>query len=103
MGCKAVIIKGGHAVGDATDILYDGNKMYYCKKSRIDTKNTHGTGCTLSSAIAAYLGKGLSVENAFSKAKEYVTTAITHSLPIGKGYGPMHHFYKLYKNGLKDM
>ena len=103
MGCRAVIIKGGHAVGDATDILYDGNKMYYYKASRVDTKNTHGTGCTFSSAIAAYLGKGLSVENAVSKAKEYVTTAITHSLPIGKGYGPTHHFYELYKNGLKDM
>ena len=103
MGCKAVIIKGGHAVGDATDILYDGNKMYYYKASRIDTKNTHGTGCTFSSAIGAYLGKGLGVENAVSKAKEYVTTAITHSLPIGKGYGPTHHFYELYKNGLKDM
>ena len=103
MGCKAVIIKGGHAVGDATDILYDGNKMYYYKASRIDTKNTHGTGGTFSSAIGAYLGKGLGVENAVSKAKEYVTTAITHSLPIGKGYGPTHHFYELYKNGLKDM
>lgn len=103
MGCKAVIIKGGHAVGDATDILYDGNKMYYYKASRIDTKNTHGTGCTFSSAIGAYLGKGLGVENAVSKAKEYVTTAITHSLPIGKGYGPTHYFYELYKNGLKDM
>ena len=103
MGCKAVIIKGGHAVGDATDILYDGNKKYYYKASRIDTKNTHGTGCTFSSAIGAYLGKGLGVENAVSKAKEYVTTAITHSLPIGKGYGPTHHFYELYKNGLKDM
>ena len=103
MGCKAVIIKGGHAVGDATDILYDGNKMYYYKASRIDTKNTHGTGCTFSSAIGAYLGKGLGVENAVSKAKEYVTTAITHSLPIGKGYGQTHYFYELYKNGLKDM
>lgn len=103
MGCKAVIIKGGHAVGDATDILYDGNKMYYYKASRIDTKNTHGTGCTFSSAIAAQLSKGLSVENAVSRAKEYVTTAITHALPIGKGYGPTHHFYELYKNGLKDM
>lgn len=103
MGCKAVIIKGGHAVGDATDILYYGNKMYYYKASRIDTKNTHGTGCTFSSAIAAQLSKGLSVENAVSRAKEYVTTAITHALPIGKGYGPTHHFYELYKNGLKDM
>jgi hydroxymethylpyrimidine/phosphomethylpyrimidine kinase len=103
MGCKAVIIKGGHAVGDATDILYDGNKIYYYKASRIDTKNTHGTGCTFSSAIAAYLSKGLSVENAVSRAKEYVTTAITHALPIGKGYGPTHHFYELYKNSLKDM
>lgn len=103
MGCKAVIVKGGHAVGDATDILYDGNKMYYYKASRIDTKNTHGTGCTFSSAIAAQLSKGLSVESAVSRAKEYVTTAITHALPIGKGYGPTHHFYELYKNGLKDM
>jgi hydroxymethylpyrimidine/phosphomethylpyrimidine kinase len=103
MGCKAVIIKGGHAVGDATDILYDGNKIYYYKASRIDTKNTHGTGCTFSSAIAAQLSEGLSVENAVSRAKEYVTTAITHALPIGKGYGPTHHFYELYQNSLKDM
>lgn len=86
------------AVGDATDILYDGNKMYYYKAARIDTKNTHGTGCTFSSAIAAQLSKGLSVENAVSRAKEYVTTAITHALPIGKGCGPTHHFYELYKN-----
>lgn len=102
MGCKAVIIKGGHSVGDATDIMYDGYKMHYYKSSRIDTKNTHGTGCTFSSAIAAQLGKGLSVEEAVGKAKEYITAAIAHSLPIGKGYGPTHHFYELYKNGLKD-
>lgn len=100
MGPRAVIVKGGHAVGDATDVLYDGNDFHYYKAERIHTKNTHGTGCTFSSAIAASLALGLSVEQATAQAKAYVTTAIAHALPIGKGHGPTHHFYELYRNGL---
>lgn len=102
MGSKNVLIKGGHSEGDALDLLYDGSKYYYFNAERINTKNTHGTGCTYSSAIASNLGLGLNLEESVKKAKVYVTTAIKHSLEIGKGHGPTNHFYDLYKNGLKD-
>lgn len=102
MGCGAVIVKGGHAVGDATDVLFDGTDFHYYQMPRIETKNTHGTGCTFSSAIAANLAQGLSVEEATARAKCYVTTAITHALEIGHGHGPTHHFYDLYRNGLRN-
>jgi len=103
MGCPNVLIKGGHASGDATDILYDGKSFSYFKKERINTKNTHGTGCTYSSAITANLAKGLPIIEAIKKAKEYVTTAIKFSFnDIGKGNGPTNHFYDLYKNGLGE-
>ena len=101
MGCKNVLVKGGHAVGKALDILFDGNEFHRFSAERIDTKNTHGTGCTYSSAIAANLALGLEMREAVSEAKEYVTTAIRHSLSIGKGNGPTHHFYDIYKHGLK--
>lgn len=97
MGPKNVLIKGGHLEDDATDVLYDGNKITYFKSRRINTKNTHGTGCTLSSAIASNLAIGYDVLNSVSRAKEYITMAIMHSLEIGKGVGPTNHFYELYK------
>ena len=102
MGCKNVLIKGGHAIGDAIDVLYDGEEYYYYKSRRINTKNTHGTGCTFSSAITANLALGMTMPNSVNKAKKYITTAIEHSLNIGKGHGPTHHFYDLYKHGLKN-
>lgn len=103
MGPKSVLLKGGHLTGEATDILYDGSDFIYFKSGRIQTKNTHGTGCTLSAAIAASLARGLSIEAAVRKAKEYITGAIENSLSIGRGVGPTHHFYELYKKaGLKD-
>ena len=101
LGAKAVLVKGGHAAGDATDVLYDGTRFFRYSAERIDTKNTHGTGCTYSSAIAANLALGLPLAEAVGLAKEYVTTAIRHSLAIGKGWGPTHHFYDLYQNGLR--
>ena len=88
MGCKAVVIKGGHFDGNPCDVLFDGNQFTHFETTRINTKNTHGTGCTFSSAIAAQLAKGDSVKDAVSSAKAYVTTAIEHSLAIGKGNGP---------------
>ncbi len=101
MGAKNVFIKGGHRKEDATDILYDGQKFIYFKQQRIDTQNTHGTGCTLSSAIAANLALGFPIEKAVENAKKYITIAINHSLDIGKGVGPTHHFYELYqKSGI---
>lgn len=97
MGCRAVLVKGGHSEGDATDILFDGTEFRRFTSPRIHTKNTHGTGCTYSSAIAANLALGLPVRQAVDDAKTYVTTAIAHALDIGKGNGPTHHFYDLYK------
>ena len=103
MGPKNVLLKGGHLTGAATDILFDGVSFKYYEAGRIQTKNTHGTGCTLSSAIAANLARGFSMEMAISKAKEYITGAIENSLTIGKGVGPTHHFYELYKKaGISD-
>ncbi len=103
MGAKNVLIKGGHLEGTATDLLFDGEKITLLHSDRIETKNTHGTGCTLSSAIAANLAKGKSVEEAVHIAKAYITVAIAHSLEIGKGVGPTNHFYELYnKAGIWD-
>ena len=100
MGSKTVIVKGGHAIGNALDVLFDGKQMYHFETQRIATKNTHGTGCTFSSAIASQLALSMDICKAVEKAKAYVTTAITHSLAIGKGCGPTHHFYELYRHGL---
>jgi hydroxymethylpyrimidine/phosphomethylpyrimidine kinase len=99
LGCKNVLIKGGHISGDAVDVLYDGKNYVHFHSERIHTKNTHGTGCTLSSAIASNLSLGLNIIEAVKKSKEYITTAIKHSLDIGHGVGPTNHFYTLYKKG----
>ena len=96
LGPKNVLIKGGHLKDDATDVLFNGKEFKLFKKERINTKNTHGTGCTLSSAIASNLAKGDDVEDAVFKAKEYINIAIKHSLSLGKGVGPTNHFHTLY-------
>lgn len=100
MGAQTVVVKGGHLKGDAVDVFYDG-KVHLLKSERIETKNTHGTGCTFSSAIAAGLAKGEEALTAVEKAKEYITEAIKYSFAVGKGYGPTHHFAVLYKNAEK--
>ncbi|CAA7601080.1 phosphomethylpyrimidine kinase/hydroxymethylpyrimidine kinase [Acididesulfobacillus acetoxydans] len=97
LGARNVLLKGGHLEGNPTDILYNGREFLYFTQARIETKNTHGTGCTLSSAIAANLALGREVEEAITLAKDYITVAIEHSLPLGRGAGPTHHFYALYK------
>lgn len=104
MGAKYVLLKGGHLAEDrdAEDLLFDGAQFYTYTTQRIPTKNTHGTGCTFSSAIAANLALGKSVPEAVELAKQYVTTAIAHALPLGKGHGPTHHFYDVYQHGLSD-
>jgi hydroxymethylpyrimidine/phosphomethylpyrimidine kinase len=98
MGPQHVLVKGGHALGDPVDVLFDGSEFTILPGKRVNTTNTHGTGCTLSSAIAANLAKGVSVCAAVSSAKEFITMAIEHSLTIGRGAGPTHHFYALYKH-----
>ena len=96
MGGQNVLVKGGHAVGDALDVLFDGQSFSHFETARIDTKNTHGTGCTLSSAIASNLALGHSVQQAVKLAKDYVTEGIRHSLAIGKGCGPLNHFHAFF-------
>lgn len=97
LGPKYALVKGGHMSGKAVDVLFDGEKSVFLEQERIQTKNTHGTGCTLSSAIAANLALGYSIVESVENAKEYITIAIEHSLEIGKGVGPTNHFYTLYK------
>ena len=97
MGPRAVLIKGGHATGgEATDFFFDGSKFRAYSAPRIATKNTHGTGCTLASAIAAFLVKGLTMEDAIAQAKAYLQGAIERAsdLNIGAGSGPLPHFYR---------
>lgn len=101
LGARYVLVKGGHRMESALDLLYDGITFHRFPAERIDTKNTHGTGCTYSSAIAANLANGLPMIDAIGQAKVYVTTAIRHALDIGKGCGPTHHFHDLYRHGLK--
>ncbi len=97
LGAKAVLIKGGHAEGaEAIDILLDQDGELRLAAPRVATSNTHGTGCTLSSAVAAELAKGASLRDAVAAAKAYVTAAIdaADQLRIGEGRGPVHHFHK---------
>ncbi|MEI3325888.1 MAG: bifunctional hydroxymethylpyrimidine kinase/phosphomethylpyrimidine kinase [Thomasclavelia sp.] len=95
-GC-AVLIKGGHAINDANDLLYQKGHYQWFKEKRIDNFNTHGTGCTLSSAIAANLAKGDSLEKSIEKAKKYISKALAAMLDLGSGSGPMDHGWVLDK------
>ena len=96
MGAQSVVVKGGHLSGDPVDLFYDGREFREFNATRIQTRNTHGTGCTFASAIAAGLAKGMDVVDAVAAAKEYVTEAIRHSFDVGKGHGPLNHFYTLW-------
>ncbi len=88
LGSKHVVVKGGHLKGKAIDLLYDGGKYEEIEGPRIETKNTHGTGCTFASAIATFLARGDTVSEAVRKAKIFITMAIQSSLALGKGTGP---------------
>jgi hydroxymethylpyrimidine/phosphomethylpyrimidine kinase len=99
MGCPAVLIKGGHGQGaESIDYLFGANGTIALPAPRIITENTHGTGCSLSSAIAALLAKGEALETAVRHAKAWVTAAIAAAdrLDIGHGHGPIHHFHRFY-------
>lgn len=91
-GC-AVLLKGGHSINDANDMFYDNEEMTWFESIRIDNPNTHGTGCTLSSAIASNLAKGYDLKQSVQLAKEYISGALSAMLDLGKGSGPMHHGY----------
>ena len=96
-GSQSILLKGGHLIGDkCIDLLLDNNKVHELSQAKVETKNTHGTGCTLSSAISANLALGDSIKEAVFKANEYLNNAIKQAddLNIGKGSGPVHHFHK---------
>jgi hydroxymethylpyrimidine/phosphomethylpyrimidine kinase len=98
-GCRAVLMKGGHARGaESADLLVQPTSVARLTTARIATDNTHGTGCTLSSAVAAGLAKRLDLATAVREAKTYVTAAIAASdrLAIGAGHGPVHHFHAIW-------
>ncbi|MBQ5756323.1 MAG: bifunctional hydroxymethylpyrimidine kinase/phosphomethylpyrimidine kinase, partial [Erysipelotrichaceae bacterium] len=93
-GC-GVLIKGGHSISDANDVLFDGNEIKWFHGKRIDNPNTHGTGCTLSSAIAANLAKGFDLETSVERAKVYISGALAAMLDLGHGSGPLKHNFDL--------
>ncbi len=93
-GC-AVLLKGGHSVNDANDLLYQNHKYRWFRGERIDNSNTHGTGCTLSSAIASHLAQGTDLETSIQLAKEYISGALRAMLDLGKGNGPLNHMWNI--------
>ena len=97
-GCS-VLLKGGHNVNDANDLLYEKGKIIWFDGNRIDNPNTHGTGCTLSSAIASNLAKGLTLAESVKKAKEYLSAALLADLDLGKGSGPLNHAFIITTDG----
>lgn len=100
-GC-AVLLKGGHNVNDANDLLYARGSCRWFEGRRIDNPNTHGTGCTLSSAIAANLAKGFRLEEAVKRAKDYISGALAAMLDLGAGSGPMNHAFDLQGEFAKE-
>jgi hydroxymethylpyrimidine/phosphomethylpyrimidine kinase len=97
-GPRWVLIKGGHLAGDAVDLLTDGSAEHWLRAPRLDNRHTHGTGCTLASAVACQLAKGQSVPEAVRAAKEYVTGAIAAGFPLGGGIGPVDHGWALRRD-----
>ena len=93
-GC-AVLLKGGHSINDANDLLYENGVMHWFEGKRINNSNTHGTGCTLSSAIASNLAKGYSLADSVERSKDYISGALAAKLDLGKGSGPMMHNFDL--------
>lgn len=95
-----ILLKGGHSADDADDLLYKNSEKIWIKGERIENPNTHGTGCTLSSAIASYLAMGHDVPESVRLAKEFITGAISAKLDLGKGRGPLNHMWKIYSENM---
>lgn len=91
----AILVKGGHLVSDAVDLLYENGTIHWYREARVNTSNTHGTGCTLSSAIACNLAEGKTLDESIRNAKDYLTGALGAMLNLGKGAGPMDHTYRI--------
>ena len=99
----AVLLKGGHSINDANDLLYANGELIWFAGKRIDNPNTHGTGCTLSSAIASNLAKGFSLTESVQRAKAYISGALAAMLDLGKGSGPMNHAFALQGEFAKEV
>lgn len=97
MGPKFVVIKGGHRTGDAIDLLFDGQAFQEFRAERVETPHTHGTGCTFAAGLAACLAKGMTVAEAVTAVKAYITEALKQAYPVGGGRSPVHHFYQFWK------
>lgn len=97
LGAKAVVVKGGHLEGQAIDILATATSVREFTAPRVETRHTHGTGCTFSAALTANLAKGISLADAVEAAKSYTGQAIQAGIPLGQGIGPTHHFHALWK------
>jgi hydroxymethylpyrimidine/phosphomethylpyrimidine kinase len=95
LGPRWILVKGGHLPGRPVDLLFDGEDVTRFPAARIDSVHTHGTGCTLASAIASYLAHGMAVPTAVEAAKEYVTGAIANGFPLGAGIGPVDHGWRI--------
>jgi hydroxymethylpyrimidine/phosphomethylpyrimidine kinase len=93
MGPQFIVVKGGHSAGQPVDIFFDGETILHLVAERVNTLHTHGTGCTFSAAITAFLARGSSVLNAVQDAKTYITGAIQHAPGLGHGHGPIGHFW----------
>ena len=98
----AVLLKGGHSINDSNDLLYANGELVWFKGKRINNPNTHGTGCTLSSAIASNLAKGFTLVESVQRAKDYISGALTAMLDLGKGSGPMKHNFDLTSDFSKE-
>ena len=98
----AVLLKGGHSINDANDLLYANGELQWFEGKRIDNPNTHGTGCTLSSAIASNLAKGYTLSESVQRAKDYISGALAAMLDLGEGSGPMNHAFDLQGEYAKE-
>ena len=98
----AVLLKGGHSINDANDLLYADGELVWFEGKRINNPNTHGTGCTLSSAIASNLAKGFTLAESVQRAKDYISGALAAMLDLGKGSGPMNHAFDLQGEYAKE-
>ena len=102
LGSKSVLLKGGHMINDANDLLFNNNELVWINGKRINNNNTHGTGCTLSSAIASNLAKGYDMENSIKRSKYYLSKCLSQMLDLGKGSGPMDHGWNFKEIDLND-
>ncbi|MCL5947468.1 MAG: bifunctional hydroxymethylpyrimidine kinase/phosphomethylpyrimidine kinase [Chloroflexi bacterium] len=101
LGARAAVVKGGHRPDSADDVLWHDGRAEWFRASRVDTPNTHGTGCTFSAAIASYLARGEAITASVRQAKDYLTGALRHAPPLGQGHGPLHHGWRVELGGVR--